>query len=203
MKLYDYPHAPNPRRVRVFLAEKGIEVPRVTIDIIKGEQRTPQFVALNPRQAVPVLELDDGTVIAESIAICRYFEEMKPEPPLFGSSTLERAQVEMWQRRIELGLMATVGQCFRHSHPLMAKVEVPQIASWAETNRTRALNFLPTLERQLADSPFVCGERFTVADITGLVALDFMKLAGIALPESAAHVRRWHAQLAERPSASA
>ena len=203
MKLYDYPHAPNPRRVRVFLAEKGIEVPRVTVDIMKGEQPASAFTALNPRQAVPVLELDDGTVIAESIAICRYFEETKPEPRLFGGSTLERAQVEMWQRRIELGLMATVGHCFRHSHPLMAKVEVPQIASWAETNRTRALNFLPTLEQQLADRPFICGEHFTVADITGLVALDFMKFAGIPLPESAAHVRRWHEQLAARPSAAA
>src|ERR1700674_5228007 len=203
MKLYDNPYAPNPRRVRVFLAEKGIAIPRVAVDILKGEQRTPQFTALNPRQAVPVLELDDGTAIAESIAICRYFEELKPEPPLFGSSTLERAQVEMWQRRIELGLMAAIGQFFRHSHPLMANVEVPQIARWAEANRARALKFLPTLERQLADRPFVCGESFTVADITGLVALDFMKFAGIALPDDAAQVRRWHQTLAARPSAAA
>jgi glutathione S-transferase len=170
---------------------------------MKGEQRTPEFTALNPRQAVPVLELDDGTVIAESIAICRYFEELKPEPPLFGCSTLERAQVEMWQRRIELGLMATVGHCFRHSHPLMAKVEVPQIAAWAEANRARALKFLPTLEQQLADRPFICGESFTIADITGLVALDSMKLAGIPIPEDSAHVRRWHQKLAARPSAGA
>jgi len=203
MKLYDNPYAPNPRRVRVFLAEKGIEIPRVAVDILKGEQRTPQFTALNPRQAVPVLELDDGTAIAESIAICRYFEELKPEPPLFGSSTLERAQVEMWQRRIELGLMAAIGQFFRHSHPLMANVEVPQIASWAEANRARALKFLPTLERQLADRPFVCGESFTVADITGLVALDFMKFAGIPLPGDSAQVRRWHQTLAARPSVAA
>src|SRR5262249_35217616 len=149
MKLYDYPFAPNPRRVRVFLAEKGIEVPRVTVDITKGEQRTPQFAALNPRQAVPVLELDDGTVIAESIAICRYFEETQPRPPLFGTSTLARAQTEMWQRRIEFGLMAAIGNFFQHSHPLMASVQVPQIAAWAETSRARALKFLPTLERQL------------------------------------------------------
>jgi glutathione S-transferase len=203
MKLYDNPYAPNPRRVRVFLAEKGIEVPRVAVDILKGEQRSPQFTALNPRQAVPVLELDDGTVIAESIAICRYFEELKPEPPLFGTSTLERARVEMWQRRIELGLMAAVGNCFRHSHPLMASVEVPQIAAWAEANRARALKFLPTLEQQLADRPFVCGESFTIADITGLVALDFMKFAGIPLPDDSAHVRRWHEKLAARPSAAA
>jgi glutathione S-transferase len=203
MKLYDNPYAPNPRRVRVFLAEKGIEIPRVAVDILKGEQRTPQFTALNPRQAVPVLELDDGTAIAESIAICRYFEELKPEPPLFGSSTLERAQVEMWQRRIELGLMAAIGQFFRHSHPLMANVEVPQLAVWAEANRARALKFLPTLERQLADRPFVCGESFTVADITGLVALDFMKFAGVPLPDDAAQVRRWHQTLAARPSAAA
>ena len=203
MKLYDYPHAPNPRRVRVFLAEKGITIPRVNVDIMKGEHRTPQFAALNPRQAVPVLELDDGTVIAESIAICRYFEEIEPEPPLFGSSTLERAQIEMWQRRIELGLMAAVGNFFRHSHPMMANVEVPQIAAWADTSRARALKFLPTLERQLADKPFVCGESFSVADITGLVALDFMKFAAIALPQDAPNVRRWHEALAARPSAAA
>jgi len=203
MKLYDYPHAPNPRRVRVFLAEKGITIPRVNVDIMKGEQRTAQFATLNPRQAVPVLELDDGTVIAESIAICRYFEEMQPAPPLFGSSALERAQIEMWQRRIEFGLMAAVGNFFRHSHPMMANVEVPQIAAWADANRARALKFLPTLERQLADKPFVCGESFTVADITGLVALDFMKFAGIALPQDAPNVGRWHERIAARPSAAA
>ena len=203
MKLYDYPHAPNPRRVRVFLAEKGITIPRVNVDIMKGEHRTAQFAALNPRQAVPVLELDDGTVIAESIAICRYFEETQPEPPLFGTSTLERAQIEMWQRRIELGLMAAIGNFFRHSHPMMANVEVPQIAAWADTSRARALKFLPTLERQLADKPFVCGESFTVADITGLVAIDFMKFAAIALPQDAPNVRRWHEALAARPSAAA
>src|SRR5260370_31664605 len=120
MKLYDSSVAPSPRRVRVFLAEKGIEIPRIPVDIFKGEQRSPQFTALNPRQAVPVLELDDGSVIAESIAICRYFEELKPEPPLFGCSTLERAQVEMWQRRIELRLMSTIGRCFRHSPPRLS-----------------------------------------------------------------------------------
>src|SRR5262249_32371230 len=138
MKLYDFPHAPNPRRVRVFLAEKGIEVRRVTVDIMRGEQRTPQFTALNPRQAVPVLELDDGTVITESIAICRYFEETQPRPPLFGTSTLARAQTEMWQRRIEFGLMAAIGNFFQHSHPLMASVQVPQIAAWAKTSQARA-----------------------------------------------------------------
>ena len=203
MKLYDSSVAPSPRRVRVFLAEKGISIPRIAVDIFKGEQKSPQFTALNPRQAVPVLELDDGTVIAETIAICRYFEELKPEPPLFGTSTLERAQVEMWQRRIELGLFAPIGQFFRHSHPLMASVEVPQIAVWAETNRARALKFLPTIEQQLADRPFICGESFTIADITGLVALDFMKFADIPLPDESPHVCRWHERLAARPSASA
>ena len=109
----------------------------------------------------------------------------------------------MWQRRIELGLMAAIGNFFRHSHPMMANVEVPQIAAWADTSRARALKFLPTLERQLADKPFVCGESFTVADITGLVAIDFMKFAAIALPQDAPNVRRWHEALAARPSAAA
>ena len=203
MKLYDGGRAPNPRRVRIFLAEKNLKVPLEQIDLGAMAQKSSAFTAINPVQRVPVLVLDDGIAIAESIAICRYFEETQPEPPLFGTSTLERAQIEMWQRRIELGLMAAIAHFFRHSHPLMAKVEVPQIAAWADTSRARALKFLPTLERQLADKPFVCGESFTVADITGLVAIDFMKFAAIALPQDAPNVRRWHEALAARPSAAA
>src|SRR4051794_10644735 len=122
MKLYEEGRAPNPRRLRIFLAEKGLSVPRVQIDLNKGEHKTPAFTALNPLQRTPALELDDGTVIAESIAICRYFEELHPDPPLFGVGALERARVEMWQRRLEFGLLGTVAAGFPPPPPALARV---------------------------------------------------------------------------------
>ena len=203
MKLYDTKVAPNARRVRIFLAEKGLSIPLVPVDLGKLEHKEPAYTAVNPVQQVPALELDDGTVLTESIAICRYFEELHPEPPLFGTGALGRATVVMWQRRIEFGLFATVGQAFRHLHPAMAAMEVPQVAAWGEANKPRATGFLHKLDRHLADREFVCGNGLTVADITGLVAVDFMKLARIAVPDELGHVRRWHAALAARPSAAA
>jgi glutathione S-transferase len=203
MKLYDAGRAPNPRRVRIFLAEKGVTVPLVPIDLGKLEQKAPAFVAVNPLQRTPALELDDGTVISESIAICRYFEELHPEPPLFGTEALERARIEMWQRRIEFGLLGAVAAVFRHLHPAMAEMEVPQVAAWGETNKPRVIEFLRFLDGELAGRRFIAGERFSVADITGLVGLDFMKPAKLGVPDDLAHVRRWHAELAARPSAQA
>jgi glutathione S-transferase len=203
MKLYDTRVAPNPRRVRIFLAEKGVSVPSVDVDLGKMEHKAPGYGAVNPLQRTPALVLDDGTVITESVAICRYFEELHPEPPLFGTGALERAVVEMWQRRLEFGLFGGVAAAFRHLHPAMAQMEVPQVRAWGETNKPKVLEFLMFLDRHLADREFVCGERFTVADITGLVAIDFMKPARIAVPEDAANVRRWHAALAARSSAVA
>ena len=203
MKLYEEPRAPNPRRVRIFLAEKGVSVPRVAIDINKMEHKTPEYAALDPLQRTPALQLDDGTVIAESVAICRYFEELQPDPPLFGVGAVGKALVEMWQRRIEFGLLLTVAASFRHLHPAMAQMEVPQVAAWGEANKPKAVAFLRVLDAHLANSRFVCGEAFSVADITGLVAVEFMKPARIALPEDLANVRRWHGQVSERPSARA
>ncbi|MFL5150329.1 MAG: glutathione S-transferase family protein [Microvirga sp.] len=203
MKLYDAGRAPNPRRVRVFLAEKGVTVPVVSIDLARLEHKAPAYVAVNPLQRTPALELDDGTVISESIAICRYFEELHAEPPLFGTGALERARVEMWQRRLEFGLLGTVAAVFRHLHPAMAEMEVPQVAAWGETNKPRVIEFLRFLDGELADRRFIAGDRFSVADITGLVGLDFMKLAKLSLPDDLANVRRWHAELAARPSAQA
>ena len=203
MKLYDAGRAPNPRRVRVFLAEKGVTVPIVSIDLARLEHKAPAYVAVNPLQRTPALELDDGTVITESIAICRYFEEMHPEPPLFGTGVLERARVEMWQRRLEFGLLGTVAAVFRHLHPAMAEMEVPQVAAWGETNKPRVIEFLRFLDDELADRRFIVGDLFSVADITGLVGLDFMKPAKLSLPDELANVRRWHAELAARPSAQA
>jgi glutathione S-transferase len=203
MKLYDAGRAPNPRRVRVFLAEKGVTVPIISIDLARLEHKAPAYVAINPLQRTPALELDDGTVISESIAICRYFEELHAEPPLFGTGALERARVEMWQRRLEFGLLGTVAAVFRHLHPAMAEMEVPQVAAWGETNKPRVIEFLRFLDGELADRRFIAGDRVSVADITGLVGLDFMKPAKLSLPDELTNVRRWHAELAARPSAQA
>jgi len=203
MKLYDGGRAPSPRRVRIFLAEKGIDLPKVPVDLAKLEQKSESFRALNPLQRVPVLVLDDGTVIAETMAICRYFEALHPEPNLFGRDAIEIAKVEMWNRRIELGLYSAVQAIFRHGHPAMAKMQVPQVAQWAEINKPRVAEFLEILNDALAGRKFAAGDKFSVADITGLVAIDFMKPAKLELSEPYQHVRRWHAEISARPSAAA
>ncbi|KQT86180.1 glutathione S-transferase [Aurantimonas sp. Leaf443] len=203
MKLFDGGKAPNPRRVRVFLAEKGIEVPIEPVDMTRLEHRGEAIVRRNPLARLPVLELDDGTILTESVAICRYFELLHPGPALFGTGAIGQARVEMWNRRLELGLLATVAAAFRHTHPAMKDWEVPQFPDWGAANRIKAVEALEMLDRHLADTRFVCGEDYTIADITGLVALDFMKPARIELPEQLAHVRRWHAEISARPSAAA
>jgi len=203
VKLYNSNVAPNPRRVRVFLAEKGLSIPQVQVDLGKLEHRTPEFAALSPFQVIPALELEDGTVIGESIAICRYIEELYPEPNLFGRTPLERATVAMWQRRLEWHLFLPIAQVFRHTHPRMAKMEEPQVAEWAAANRPRALRNMTIVDGVLRDRPFIAGDRFTVADITGLVALDFAKPARIAVPPELENLNRWRSALAARPSAAA
>ena len=203
MKLYDGGRAPNPRRVRIFLAEKGIKVPLEQVDLGAVMQKSPGFTAINPIQRVPVLVLDDGTVVAESIAICRYFEELNPDPPLFGRGALEIAQIEMWNRRLELHLLFPVSHVFRNTHPAMRELEVPQVPAWAEANKPRIMAFLDILDRALKDRTFAAGDRYTVADITGLVAVDFLKPAKLTVPEACGNVRRWHAAVSARPSASA
>lgn len=203
MKLYDGGKAPNPRRVRIFLAEKGIEVPLAPIDMGAMEHRSETITQRNPLQRLPMLELDDGTILTESVAICRYFEELQPEPPLFGKNALGKAQVEMWQRRIELNLFLPVGQAFRHIHPAMKDWEVPQIAEWGEANKPKALAFLRMLDQDLASREFAVGDAFSIADITGMIAIDFMRPARIQLPEDLTNVRRWYTALKARPSADA
>lgn len=203
MKLFDGGRAPNPRRVRIFLAEKGIDVPTVPVDMAAMEHRGDAVTALNPLQRLPVLQLDDGTVLTESIAICRYFEDLYPEPALFGRGALGKALVDMWQRRIEMNLFFPVSQAFRHIHPAMKEWEVPQVAEWGEANKPKALDFLALLDRELAAKEFAAGDEFSVADITGLVALDFTKPARIAIPADLANVQRWYKAISERPSAKA
>jgi glutathione S-transferase len=203
LKLYNSNVAPSPRRVRIFLAEKGLSIPRVEVDLGNLEHKRPEFSALNPFQTIPILELDDGTMIDESIAICRYIEELCPEPNLFGSTALERAMVEMWQRRLEWRLFLPIAQAFRHSHPRMAEMESPQIPDWGTANRPKALRAMALVDEALSDRPFIAGDRFTVADITGLVALDFAKSARIAIPPELANLNRWREALSARPSAAA
>jgi glutathione S-transferase len=203
MKIIETRQAPNPRRVRIFLAEKGITVSFEEVDLMKGALKTPEMTRLNPTQRVPILILDDGSAISETMAICRYFEEMKPEPALFGHSAVGRANVEMWNRRMELGLLTHVSQAFRHTHPAMAHLEVPQIKEWGEANKQKALEVLAMLDKELAANNFVAGDAYTVADITALVAIDFMKPARIAMPDELANVKRWYASVSTRPSAKA
>jgi glutathione S-transferase len=203
MKLYDSKMAPNPRRARIFLAEKGIALPTEQVDIAAKAHLTPDYAAVNPLQRMPCLVLEDGTAISESIAICRYFEALQPEPPLFGVGAKDIAVVEMWNRRCELHLFFPVAHVFRHSHPAMKELEVPQVPAWAEANRPRVLEFLRLLNGALAGRPFIAGERYTVADITALCAVDFMKPARIAVPDELVNVKRWHAEVSVRPSAKA
>ena len=203
MELVDGGRAPSPRRVRVFLAEKGIDVPRRQIDFANYEQFSDAFTAVNPMQRVPVLILDDGTALSETMAICRYFEALQPDPNLFGRDAREIATIEMWNRRAEFHFYGPVAQTFRHLSPGMAKSEIPQVPEWGEANRAKVLAFLAILDRELAGRPFVAGDRFTVADITTMVTLDFMKAPKIELPADMKHIHRWHADVAARPSARA
>ncbi|MBP0616189.1 glutathione S-transferase [Jiella mangrovi] len=203
MRLFDGGRAPNPRRTRIFIAEKGIDVALEPVDMTRLEHRSDAIASRNPLRRLPVLELADGTILTESIAICRYLEALHPKPALFGETPLEIARVEMWNRRIELGLLASVAAAFRHTHPAMADWEVPQIAAWGEANREKAAEFLRFFDDHLADHRYAAGEEFSVADITGVAAIDFMKPAKIELPAQLAHVARWYDEVAARPSMKA
>jgi glutathione S-transferase len=203
MKLYDSPVAPNPRRVRIFLAEKGIVVPTENVDLARLEQKSPAYAAVNPLLRIPALELDSGEIISESVAICRYFEEIQPDPPLFGRNPLEKARVEMWQRRAELDFFFPIALAFRHSHPAMVEMEKPQIPQLVELNRPRALAFARFLDSELANRRFLAGDCFTIADITAEVAADFAAPARIKFPDELVHFARWRAEVSGRPSAKA
>jgi glutathione S-transferase len=202
VKLYDSTLAPNPRRVRIFLAEKGIEVPRVQVDLGKAENRQPPFLAKNPLGGVPVLELDDGTCIAESVAICRYFEEQQPEPPLLGIDARDKAIVEMWQRRVELQLFANVTGAFRHTHDFF-KGRIEQVPAFGEACKRAAAKNLEWLDQELSGRPYIAGDRFTIADITALCAIDFGRVAGIRIGAEQKNLTRWHEAVSSRPSAKA
>ncbi|MDG5497881.1 glutathione S-transferase family protein [Niveispirillum sp. BGYR6] len=203
MKLYDDAIAPTPRRVRMFLAEKGVDIPRVPVTIGKGEHLAESYATRVPSRRVPALELDDGTVISESVAICRYIEALHPEPNLFGSTALEQARVEMWQRRMEFELLLPFANAFRHSHPKMAALE-NQVPAYAAAQKQLAEQRLAMLEGDLARHPFIAGDKFSIADITAFTTLAFFpRLVGIAIDERVPQVKQWFDRIAARPSAAA
>ena len=210
MKLYDMGAAPNPRRVRIFLAEKGIEVERIDIDIVSGANREPAYLTINPRGVLPALLLDDGTLIDESEAICRYFEALHPEPNLFGRGAEEIGLVQMWSRRSEFEGMAAVANIFRNTATQFAGRAgagaggpSPQIPELAERGRGQIKRFFSLIETRLAESEWLGGGRFTVADITAMVAIDFAKWVKIATPEENFATQRWYEAARSRASATA
>lgn len=202
MKLHDSAMAPNPRRVRIFLAEKGVEVENVQVDIGKAENRQPPFLAKNPMGGVPVLELDDGRCIAESVAICRYFEETHPEPPLMGTDATDRALVEMWNRRMEHEVALNCMQAFRQTHDFF-KGRIPQVPEYGAVCKEAALKRLAWLDGELAEREFIAGDRYTIADITALVGIDFGRVSKISIDPAQKNLQRWHEAVSSRPSAKA
>lgn len=203
MLLYDDAIAPTPRRVRMFLAEKGVEIPRQAVTIGKGEHLSPEYRARVPSGRVPALELDDGTVICESVAICRYIEELYPDPNLMGTDAKERAVIEMWQRRMEFELLLPFAAVFRHTHPRMAALE-NQVAAYADVQKPQAEKRLARLDRDLGATRFVAGDRFTIADITAFTTLAFFpRLCGITIDAQVPNVVRWMQEVGSRPSAGA
>ena len=209
MKFYDCATAPSPRRVRIFLAEKGITVPTVQVDLRRAEQFGEAFRAINPDLTVPVLELDSGTRIADIVAICRYFEEVQPEPPLMGRDAEDKAVVEASQRLCEREGFYAAAEAFRNAAPGLKHRALPgpddyeQIAALAERGRARLGRFFERLDARLAENEFVAGRHYTIADITALVSVDFAGWAKLAPSEGQAHLRRWHAAVSARPSAKA
>jgi glutathione S-transferase len=204
MLLYDAPNpAPNPRRVRIFLAEKGIEVPTKEMSIIKGEHKAPEYTAKYPPGQLPVLELDDGRFIGESIAICRYFEALHPEPALFGTDALSIAETDMWVRRAEFTLMQAVGLIWAHTHPFTARVVIPQYTEFGESNRPKALAAMRRFDEALQDRTFLAGDAYSIADIVLLTTIDFAAFIGVAMSEDLSALRGWHERVSARPSASA
>jgi len=203
MLLYDSPNpAPNPRRVRIFAAEKGIELSSKEVSIPKREQKAPDYVAKNPRGQTPILELDDGTVIAESVAIMRYLEAEQPDPPLFGTTAREIAEIEMWNRRVEMILMPAIAAVWVHTHPFTAALPGRNV-EWGESNRPRVVEGMRFFDGSLEGREYLAGSAFSAADILLLTTVDFAKFIGLEMPSECANLLRWHERVSARPSASA
>jgi len=203
MKIYNSSLAPNPRRLRIFVAEKGLKIPTEEVDIFTGKNRTPEMLAKNPAGGLPFIELDDGTHLAESVAICRYLEGLHPEPNLMGKDNREQAFIEMWNRRMELNLFAVAARAFQHTNELF-KARIKQFPEYGETQRETVKQQLQWLDTQIGNKPFIAGDRFTIADITALVGVDFAaQAAGVSADPSLKNLARWHKSVSSRPSAQA
>lgn len=202
MKLYNLKAGMNPRRVRIFLAEKGVEIPTVDIDMAKGENGTPEFLSLNPLGKLPVLILDDGTCLSESIAICRYIEDLHPEPNLLGATPTERAVVEMWNRRVELELVVPMSAQFTHLSSFYAG-RTEQLAAYGAFARAHALRTLTWLDMELARRTYIASDRYTVADISAQCAVLLGKNTGVPMPEGLQNLARWWGDVSSRPTARA
>ena len=211
MKLYDSEQAPNPRRVRIFMAEKGISCETEQLNIVLGENLSGDFLAVNPRGLLPTLVLDDGTVLDESVAICRYLEETHPEPPLMGTDAISKAQIESRQRHMEFDGLFSAAETFRNAYPRFAKRglggnvgSVEAIPGLVERGKASVLRFYNRLNEDLGQSQYVAGDAFTIADITALCAVDFASMAArVPVPETCENLARWHAEVSARPSARA
>jgi glutathione S-transferase len=203
MKLYDYARAPNPRRTRIFMAEKGITCETEQVDIFTLQHFKDEYVKLNPLKRVPSLELDDGTVITESQAICRYFEALQPNPPLFGVTAKDQGSVEMWSRRIELGLFSHIGFAFRHGNSSMSERENPQVPAWAEASIAKIPQELEFLNAHLKGRDYIATDHYTMADINLLCALDFLRILKLNIPDNCTDLKRVHTAFSARPSAKA
>ena len=209
MKLYDYHRAPNPRRVRIFSAEKGIEFEKVEIDLGSKQQMEAEYRSLNSRLSVPALELDDGSILTESVAICRYLEEIHPEPALFGTGAFGKATVEMWHRRVELEGLIPISEAVRNSVEFFAGRAMPgpldfeQIPELAERAKKRVTFFYNMLDKRLTDSTYIAGDEFSIADIAALVGIDFAKVIKRRIGDNQTALQRWHNEVSARPSAKA
>lgn len=206
MLLYDAPNpAPNPRRVRIFLSEKGVSVPTRSLSIIAGEHKGAEFVAKYAPGQLPVLELDDGTMLGESVSICRYLDALHPDPPLFGRDALGAARVDMLIRRVEFALMMPVGMVWVHTHPFTARVVAHQYKDFGESNRPRAADAMRAFDAMLAadDRPWLAGADYSMADIVLLTTVDFASFIGLAMPDDVPALTDWHRRASDRTSASA
>jgi glutathione S-transferase len=203
MLLYHDPTALNPRRVRIFLAEKGVAYDSIEVSIAKGANLTDEYRKKNPISLLPVLELSDGRILRESMAICRFIEEEHPEPNLFGANTWERAQIEQWNRHAELELLIPIAQIFRNTHSFWQS-RIKQAPDFGEIMRDQTTARLEWFERELGRRPFIAGDRFSVADITALCAIDFARISKIRLDAATQpNLSAWHTRVSERPSAKA
>ena len=204
MIFYDSPNpAPNPRRVRIFAAEKGIELPTQVISITAGEHKSPEYLAVTSRGQTPALKLDDGSVLTESVAICRYLEALHPASSLFGTTPEEIGAIEMWIRRTDLIVMPPIGAVWVHTHPFTARLPIQRFAEYGEAQRPRVLDGFAMCDVALCETPFIAGESFSMADIVLLTSVDFAGFIGIPLPEDLRRLDDWHRRVTVRPSATA